>query len=120
MEPSSPREDLLVAGLADWIHAGWVLNCADLSGETDPRVLRDVALDLIEEVLKDGIMRAGDLTDDGFVPDTRDLRDLVAAIREEWITSWGVKQPDPGAIIWLENTAEGSAFARSVLARPAR
>jgi len=35
------------------------------------------------------------------------------------LTEWADKDPDPGAIVWLDNTEKGDEIARAVLAREA-
>lgn len=113
----TPKEDLLIGGLDDWAYAGWVVQSARLSGETDPTALRDLALGLIGEVLRDGLMVAGDLLDGEHVPWFGDPDRWLERIRQEWLDEWVDEVPLPGAIVWLSNTSAGDKLARDVLAR---
>lgn len=113
----TPKEALLVGGLDDWAYVGWVAQSARLSGETDPTALRDLALALIGEVLRDGFMVAGDLLDGEHVPWHGDPEEWLERIRQEWLDEWGDEIPSPGAIVWLSNTPDGDKLARDVLAR---
>lgn len=113
----TPKEDLLVGGLDDWAYAGWALQSARLSGETNPIALRDVTLTLIAEVLRKGLMVAGDLVGNEHVPWHGEPEEWVERIRQEWLDEWGDEVPTPGAIVWLNNTQAGDEVARDVLAR---
>lgn len=113
----TPREDLLIAGLADWVYVGWVPVCAGLSGARGDLELRTVALDLIREVLVSGLMVAGEVTESGHVPFDLSPETAADRIRDEWISAWGLETPAPGAVAWLDNTAAGDAVAQRALAR---
>jgi hypothetical protein len=113
------RPDLLVGGLDDWAYAGWVLQSARLAGETDPAGLRDLTVALIFEVLREGLMVAGDVVGDKHFPWHGRPEEWGIRIREEWQAEWGDEVPSPGAIVWLANTPVGDAVARAVLAREA-
>lgn len=113
----TPKEDLLVGGLNDWADAGWALQSARLSGETDPTALRDATLRLIAEVLREGLMVAGDLLVDEHVPWHGSVEDVVERIAREWLDEWGDEVPTPGSIVWLDNTPAGDEIAHAVLAR---
>jgi len=113
----TPREDLLIGGLNDWADAGWALQSSRLSGATSTTVLRDATLTLIDEVLREGLMVAGDLVGSEHVPWHGKPEEWVRRIRQEWLDEWGDEVPTPGAIVWLCNTAAGDALARDVLAR---
>jgi hypothetical protein len=115
----TPKEDLVVGGLADWADASWASMSARLTGETDPAVLRDLTLSLIAEVLRDGLMVAGDIIVDEHVPWHGSTEEVVERISHEWIEEWGGTMPTPGAIVWLSNTAAGDELARGVLEREA-
>lgn len=115
----TPKEDLLVGGLDDWADAGWALQSVRLSGIADRAALRDLTLALIEEVLCEGLMVAGDIVGDQHVPWHGTPTDWAQRVRDEWLAEWGDQAPTPGAIVWLNNTTAGDAVARSVLAREA-
>jgi hypothetical protein len=114
------KEDLLVGGLDDWADAGWALQSARLSGVTDPVALRDLTLSLIAEVLRDGLMVAGDLVAGEHAPWPGSAEAAADRITREWHDEWGVEVPTPGAIVWLSNTPAGDEVAHAVLAREER
>ena len=116
----TPKEDLLVGGLDDWAAAGWALQSARLSGETDPVALRDLTLALIAGVLNNGLMVAGDVIAGEHVPWHGSAEEVAERISREWLDEWGEEVPTPGAIVWLDNTAAGDEIARAVLAREGR
>ncbi|MGL5817132.1 MAG: hypothetical protein ACRCYR_06195 [Phycicoccus sp.] len=113
----TPKEDLLVGGLDDWADAGWALQSARLSGETNLIALRDVTLTLIAEVLREGLMVAGDLMGNEHVPWHGEPEEWMEHVRQEWLDEWGDEVPTPGAIVWLSNTQAGDEVARDVLGR---
>lgn len=116
----TPKEDLLVGGLDDWADAGWALQSARLSGETDPVALRDLTLRLIAEVLNEGLMVAGDIVGEKHVPWHGSPEEVAERIRREWLDEWGEEIPTPGAVVWVDNTPAGDVIARGVLAREER
>jgi hypothetical protein len=115
----TPKEDLLVGGLDDWADAGWVLQSVRLSGEKEPAAVRDLTLNLIAEVLRDGLMVAGDVVAGEHVPWHGSAGEVAERISREWLDEWGDDVPTPGSIVWLNNTPSGDALARAVLAREA-
>lgn len=115
----TPKEDLLVGGLDDWADAGWALQSSRLSGASDPIALRDFTLELIAEVLREGLMIAGDIVEGDHVPWQTRAEEAAERIAREWLDEWGDEVPTPGAIVWLSNTAAGDEIARSVLEREA-
>lgn len=117
MNSRKPREDLLIGGLDDWADAGWALQSTRLSGATNLTELRDATLALIADVLREGLMVAGDLVGSKHVPWHGEPQEWVERIRREWLDEWGDEVPTPGAIVWLGNTPAGDAVARDVLAR---
>ena len=117
MSSRTPREDLLIGGLVDWADAGWALESSRLSGAKSTTVLRDATLALIDEVLREGLMVAGDVMGSEHVLWHGEPEEWVRRIRQEWLDEWGDDVPTPGAIVWLCNTPAGDALACDVLAR---
>lgn len=113
----TPKEDLLVGGLDDWVDAGWATRSARLSGPTGPVALRDSTLALIAEVLMEGLMVAGDIVANDHVPWPGTVETTIDRITREWIDEWGTEIPTPGAVVWLNNTPAGDEIAHSVLRR---
>lgn len=111
----TPKEDLLIGGLDDWADVSWVLQSARLAGETNPTALRERTLALIAEVLRAGLMVAGDLVEYEHVAWPCEPEQWIERIRAEWLDEWGDEIPPPGAIGWLNNTPEGDRVARDLL-----
>lgn len=117
MKARTPLEDLLVGGLEDWVDAGWALQSARLSGETDPIALRDLTMAMIAEALREGLVTAGDIIANEHVQWHGDTDLWVERIRLVWLDEWRDEIPTPGAIVWLNNTQAGDQIACDVLAR---
>lgn len=113
----SPKDDLLVGGLDDWVDPGWAANSVVMNGHRSAATLRDATLSLIAEAIKDATMIAGDLLGNEHVPWHGTPEDWIDRIEREWRETWGDELPTPGAIVWLNNTPKGDAVARAVLAR---
>ena len=116
----SPKEDALVGGLDDWADAGWIYGSTRLAGVTDPELRRILAIELIAELLIEGLMVPGDVDDNGHHPWLGSTTDAIERITREWLSEWPDDIPTPGAIVWLANTPRGDEIARQVLAREVR
>ena len=119
MENRTPKEDLLVEGLADWVDAGWALGCTDLAGVADLSVRRALAIGIIAEVIVEGLMVPGDADEQGHHPWPHSAGEAVERIVREWLAEWPDDVPTPGAVVWLANTVAGDEIGRRVLAREA-
>ena len=119
MENRSPKEDLLVEGLADWVDAGWALGSTDLAGVADLSVRRALAIGIIAEVIVEGLMVPGDADEQGHHPWPHSAGEAVERIVREWLAEWPDDVPTPGAVVWLANTVAGDEIGRRVLAREA-
>lgn len=114
-ESRTPKEDVLIAGLDDWIYASWVTNSARrVTGQAH---LRTFTIGLIAELLVEGLMLAGDAGPDGHHPWPCSPGEAIERITREWLTEWGDDVPTPGAIVWLSNTQAGNKMAEDSLAR---
>lgn len=117
MEDRTPKEDVLVGGLADWAYAAWVYGSTRLAGLVEPEQRRTLALGLIAELLVEGLMVAGDVDETGHHPWQCSPGEAIERITREWLTEWGAETPTPGAIVWLAITETGRERAHLVLAR---
>jgi hypothetical protein len=108
-------EDALANGVDDWVYAAWI---AGIAGRvvSDPDVVRHVSLGLIAELLLNGWMVAGDVTDVGHVPWEISTAAAIERITREWMTI-GDAQLYPGQIVWLANTERGNELGQAVLDR---
>ena len=107
-------DKVLILGLDDWVMAADVVSV--LVGAGIP--IHDArsshyALNVIEYLLSGGLMTAGDVTAEGFVPWEMDPSTAIALIKERWEELGG--PPDLGDVCWLNNTDEGDARAESAV-----
>ena len=104
--------DVLKRGLDDWIQAGEVASVvlsADKQATTND--IRRVALEVIAELVRSGLMKAGDVTSEGFTEWSMTPDDAVQRIVREWNAI--DRSPQLGEICWLSNTSEGDRRARA-------
>lgn len=113
----TPKEDLLVGGLDDWVYASWALQSAKLTGEQHVPALIAATLTLIAEVLEEGLMVAGDVDEGRHIPWDLTASQAMTNIASEWERDWAGQVPTPGAVTWLANTEAGDRLAHAVLAR---
>jgi hypothetical protein len=105
-------EDLLIAGLDDWLHIADVTYHLGL-----PRDRKDAACQAeaaIRDLVEKGLVLVGDVTGDRFVA----WDGSAGAIGRRVLTAWEAldHDPVPGDVCWLANTAEGDRLAREGLA----
>jgi hypothetical protein len=105
-------KELLLKGADDWIMAAdvaWIAK--SMSGASTDDEVADLALATISEVVSQGLMQLGDVTDGGFFE--WDLSPALAIERaaRHW-RSLG-RLPDVGEVCWLANTAAGDLQAKS-------
>lgn len=113
MANRTPKEDLLVGGLDDWVDLSWASNSVrDL---VDISNLRTMTIGLVTEVLVEGLMVPGDVDEEGHRPWQCSPGVAIERIAREWLRDWGEELPTPGAIVWLANTEAGDAIARIAL-----
>ncbi|MFP4513022.1 MAG: hypothetical protein ACLFRV_08770 [Acidimicrobiales bacterium] len=101
---------LLERGQDDWVMAAdvaWIAR--DVGGAESDDEVRDKSVELIDAVLRDEMMRIGDVTDGGFFPWDADTDQALRRVEASW-RDLG-RFPDLGEVCWLENTAEGDALA---------
>ena len=111
-------EDILARGVDDWLHPAeidWVGARAGVTG-TEPR--RALAIGLVAQAICAGLLVAGEVTDDGFLPWDCGSASALAHIVEEWV-AWGDAELTPGAICWFNLTEVGERMGQEVLAREA-
>jgi hypothetical protein len=104
-------DDLLVAGLGDWLHA------ADVAFHLRLAPNREEAAGQVGSVVRDLIAAelvvAGDVTAAGFVAWDGSADDVSRRISAAWAAL--EHDPQPGDVCWLSNTAKGDARARARL-----
>jgi hypothetical protein len=117
MTEQSPIHSLTVRGLDDWVYAADVYDIARECGLSDPSHIRVFGIGLIAEALSRGLMVAGSYEEGGFVPWPCSTDEAIGRVAREWL-EWGVDQPTPGAIVWLENTEHGQELGSTAVRDP--
>lgn len=103
-------DEVLKRGLDDWIQAAEVVSVVRSSGgETSEARMREVALEVIAAVLRRGLMKAGDVTKDGFVEWNMMPDESLERITAGWNAL--AKSPELGEVCWLSNTSLGDLQA---------
>ena len=98
-------------GLDDWIQAAEVASVAKCVGHlSDDSTIQDLALAAVTELLSRGLMKAGDVTTEGFRDWQVSPSEAIHRIEKSW-KALG-RLPTLGEIFWLSNTQEGDRFAR--------
>jgi hypothetical protein len=82
--------------------------------KNDP-VMRHLSLQVLEYLLANGLMIAGDVTKKGFVPWPEQPLEALALIKKEWSSLSTL--PTLGEICWLDLTDKGTVLAKSLAAR---
>ena len=107
---SERSDEILLRGLDDWVQAVdiyWAVKGNDQSME-DRCV---AALELIGELLCDGLVEAGDVTEDGFVPWDLGNEAALIEIERRW-RELEDHRPHLGDVCWLRLTLFGEEEAR--------
>ena len=66
---------------------------------------------VLEHLLMNGLMEAGDVTDTGFIPWPVDPTEALSIIKAEWRKL--DELPNLGDVCWLNNTALGDELGRN-------
>ncbi len=104
--------EVLKRGLDDWIQAAEVASVVQSADkQATSAVIRRVALEVIGELVRGELMKAGDVTSDGFTEWIMTPAEAVERIVGEW-SAIG-RPPELGEICWLSNTSKGDLRARS-------
>ncbi|KUO05179.1 hypothetical protein [Streptomyces caeruleatus] len=108
MDSEAIVRELLVEGLDDWVPVDRLVGLAREESERSGTDFRSLAVRLLGDLVKDGLMDVGELGDTGFEPWTGDtdtvLARIVAALDQvDWRPA--------GGVCWLANTPEGDRTA---------
>lgn len=110
MATSGLIDELLLRGVEDWVMASDVAWLIKLNApERGPALTRTDALQLIEDVVKTGLMVLGDVADAGFVPWDVPVDEALHRVRSSWRLD--VDVPGLGEVCWLANTRLGDERA---------
>lgn len=114
-------DELLMRGCGDWIDAAEVTSVAKFTGQTEAAdSIRDLSLQLIREVVYQGLMEVGDLPKDGRRLELWPLspEKILERVEREW-NALG-RNPTISEICWLQNTDKGNAKGEDLLRRNER
>ncbi len=108
---SSCIDEILLLGLDDWIQASEIASVArTVGGARSENQVRALSIEIIRAVVQGGLMKAGNVTQDGFREWGQSPNDAVERIAGQWAALG--RGPDLGEICWLSNTEEGDRRAR--------
>lgn len=113
--------DLLLEARRDWIYEVWVytrcraaLRAEASDGEPRPEVVRRRAIELVEGLLLDGLLVAGDVTTAGFTAWRMTAEEMASTVRARWS-----RAPEPGvdvgSVAWFDLTDAGEAWLAEAL-----
>jgi hypothetical protein len=106
-------EEILNRGLDDWVHAAELVYVTiSVGGAVTDAEIRDLSIEILRKVVKEGLMEVGDLTTQGFHAWNLPADEALDRIEREW-NSLG-RPPDIAEICWLSNTEEGDKRARQL------
>ncbi len=109
-------EDLVARGVDDWVYDAELLDIAAQHGVEDPRDRRTLAIGLVTEAVVGGLVEVGSVSSDAFARWDCSASAAIERVAREWL-SRADPLVMPGEIVWLNNTARGSAVGELVLAR---
>lgn len=103
--------EILKHGLDDWIQAAEVASIVQsIEGSSTSTDVCDASLAVIAGILHQELMRAGDVTVDGFKEWKMTSTEALDRISRDW-KALG-RFPNLGEICWLSNTSKGDQKAR--------
>ena len=110
MTITDPRLQILRAAVVDWVSlAEAVSYVRSARPQSSPATLRALTLDLVSDLVRDGLVQVGDLRPRFAAWEgTRDH--VVEALREAWPEA--MTEPDVGDVCWLDVTPEGERIGR--------
>lgn len=114
MTPKHLVDDILMRGCADWVDACEVASVALTEGKAkSPDAMRELALELIRNVVRQGLMELGDVTRGGFGKWDLPIEEGLARVEREWLALG--RNPTLAEICWLQNTSRGNELGEELL-----
>lgn len=104
---------LLAEGLADWIHLSdidWFVRRE--FPEVPEAGIPRLAAEVIRELISEGLVEVGDVTQAGFTAWVGPVDASVGRIEAEWLALG--RPPIPGDVCWLANTEIGDERTRTI------
>lgn len=107
MTDDQQLDELLIRASDDWVHPADVFDVARFSGVTDEDAYVEQAIRLTSELLRRGLVVAGDLTEAGYQPWPLGPDESADRIARQWR---GNREAAPMSFfVWLQGTAAGVA-----------
>jgi hypothetical protein len=119
MKPDLIKE-ILICGLDDWLYLAEVASMVQCSIGVPVRTIAvmEPSLRLIEQLLQNGLIQVGDLTEaqgSSFRPWNMRSEEVIDALRNQWLM---LEKPiSLGDNCWLSLTEKGTQEAKRLLAR---
>lgn len=111
-------DDLLMHGCDDWVDACEVTSVVISVGGIgikSPDEIRELSLELIRAVVRQGLMELGDLeSGEGFRKWDLSIEEGLSRVERDW-TALG-RNPTLWEVCWLNNTERGEEIGERVLA----
>jgi hypothetical protein len=97
---------LLVASLGDWLPEVTALyEARQINQGVDRKAAIEAVTSAVSDLLREGFVRVGSVTEDGFHAWPEAAEALPALVRSTWIDL--ARDPYPGELFWLELTEAG-------------
>lgn len=114
MTKLSPRASVLCHGIEDWVGLPYVVGFErDALPEATEMELRDAAISLVGEMLREGLVRIGELSP-RFVPWDVTADEATDILESQWTI--GPPALDPAWGWWLDLTPSGRAIGEKLYA----
>ncbi len=112
----TPCDEVLARTVHEQVDLRRVLDIADRSARgRGGDYAMAVALQLLDRLLTDELIRIGDVTDTGFTPWHMPTDSILIRIRATWLSS--DCRVRPGDVCWIEATSRGRLIGQEVLER---
>ncbi|WND57814.1 hypothetical protein ACORG1_05890 [Mycobacterium sp. TJFP1] len=115
----TPRESILLRGLADWVALDRIHWDVSESKPGAPLiVIQEETLALIHDLVAEGLFEVGEVSDErGFSPWTEPLDEAVERIRRVYVTEFDKQNIWPW-YCWLNLTDKGEQLAQEIQSTP--
>lgn len=107
-------DELLVAGLDDWLHlADIAWSAREFARGSEKQDVIAVAVEALTELLDQGLVEIGEVSDGGFFEWDATQEAAILRVQQEWMALGRV--PQPGDVCWVANTKAGDKRAREIM-----
>jgi hypothetical protein len=105
MTEQEQLDELLARATDDWLHPADVFDVARFSGVTDEDCYVEQAIHLTGELLRHGLVIAGDLTETGYQPWPLSAAEAAGRIATQWRADHDAAPTS--FFVWLQSTTTG-------------